>query len=187
MWPLAAVLTMWPLAGVPAAINLPPLHRTVCGNGTRTCRPGEGNPTVTHSDNPYEFGYPADYLKAPPHTPDPTSPQYAPLVAAAEAVKGHHRLIYMCVADFDFRELAKNWHRAIHRFGLSNAIANPNPNPNPRSNPNPTPNPNSTPNPNPNPNPNPKQACPTRSSTHSTPRRRRTSPPRRCPPWTALP
>jgi len=116
MWPLAAVFTMWPFA------ELPPLHRTVCGNGTRTCRPGEGNPSVTHSDNPYDFPHPTDYLKTPPHSPDPTSPQYAALVTAAEAVKGHHRLIYMCVADFDFRELAKNWHRAIRRFGLSNAI-----------------------------------------------------------------
>ncbi len=120
MWPTAVVLL--PLAGVPAATNLPPLHRTVCGNGTRTCRPGEGNPSVTHSENPYDFGFPADYLKTPPHSPDPTSPQYAPLVTAAEAVKGHHRLIYMCVADFDFREVAQNWFRAIQRFGLSNAI-----------------------------------------------------------------
>ena len=122
MCPLTAVLAIWPIAGVPAATNLPPLHRTACGDGTRACRPGEGNPSVTHSDNPYEFGFPTDFLKTPPHSPDPTSPQYAPLIAAAEAVKGHHRLIYMCVADFDFRELAKNWHRAIHRFGLSNAI-----------------------------------------------------------------
>lgn len=93
---------------------------TLCDG--RACRPGEGNPTVTHSSNPYKLPpIGADFLKAPPHGPEPHSPQYERLVAAAHAAAKHHTVI-MCAADFDYRELAQNWHRATARLGLTNAL-----------------------------------------------------------------
>ena len=95
----------------------------------RPCRPGEGNPSITHSYNPYTLpSAPADFIKGPPNDADPASPQYAPLVAAARAVAKHHlgrhghHLVLMCAADFDFREVAENWYRAIERVGMSNAL-----------------------------------------------------------------
>ena len=101
---------------------LPPAHTKVCHG--RTCRPGEGNPTVTHNENPYEFPVSSDAMrKGLAHEPDPASPQYAPLVSAAKAIAhSHHRLIIFCVADFDYREIAENWFRAIKRAGLTNAL-----------------------------------------------------------------
>lgn len=110
------------LAVHPPPPPLAPTHRTACGG--RTCLPGEGNPTVTHGDNPYTFDLPKDAIrKAPPHEPDPLSPQYAPLLTAAKAVAhSHHKLVIMCAADFDYREMAENWHRAIKRAGLSNGL-----------------------------------------------------------------
>lgn len=104
-------------AAAATAADLPPLHTTVCAGGKRPCRPGEGNPTVTHSDNPYTFNTPSDFIKAAPN--DPRGPAYKALVTAATAVKSHHHLLYFCVADFDFRELAENWHKAISRFGTN--------------------------------------------------------------------
>lgn len=99
-----------------AAKELPPIHTTVCGS--RTCRPGEGNPTVTHGENPFEFPVAPEAMKrGPPHEPDPKSAQYAPLVAAAKAIAHqHHHLVIMTAADFDYRELAENWYRAVKRF-----------------------------------------------------------------------
>jgi len=94
--------------------SLPPKHSTICDG--RTCRPGEGNPTVTHSTNLYTPQMPKTFQKDPPHRPD--SPQYATLLAAAR----RHQLVILCAADFDYREIAENWYRAIQRVGLSNAL-----------------------------------------------------------------
>lgn len=86
----------------------------------RTCRPGEGNPSVTHSANPHKLAPPPDdWLRDPPHGADTT--HYAPLVAAATAA-ARHRLIILCAADFDYRELAENWYLAIKRVGLTNGL-----------------------------------------------------------------
>ena len=114
----AAVLA----AAKPPPPPLPPLHRIDCGG--RVCRPGEGNPSVTHGDNPYEFPMPDGWQKkGPPHDPDPNSPQYAPLVAAAKSVAhAHHKLVIMCAADFDYREIAENWYKAVKHAGLSNGL-----------------------------------------------------------------
>ena len=99
----------------------PSPHKTWCDD--RPCRPGEGNPVVTHSNNPYETPGPPDFIKTPPHTPDPTAPHYAPLVATAKAVAhAHHHLVYMCAADFDYRELAMNWWQSLQRQGLHNGF-----------------------------------------------------------------
>ncbi len=105
-----------------AADALPPLHATVCGGG-RKCRPGEGNPSVTHADNPYPpLPLEPDELRVPPHEPDPKAAHYAAFVTAASAVAQHHRLVIMCAADFDYREIVENWYAALRRSGLSNGI-----------------------------------------------------------------
>ena len=62
---------------------IPSPHKTWCDG--RPCRPGEGNPTVTHGENPYETAGPPDFIKTPPHTPDPSAPHYASLVEVARA------------------------------------------------------------------------------------------------------
>ena len=99
----------------------------MCFLACLSCRPGEGNPTVTHASNPHTLPpAPADFVKEPPNSP--TSPQYAALVAAAtEAARRHHdhhghHLVIMCAADFDYRELAENWFKAASRLGLTNAL-----------------------------------------------------------------
>jgi len=97
---------------------VPQLHRTDCGG--RTCRPGEGNPVVTHGDNPFEFPLPKDAIKGAPHEPDPKG-IYAPLVQAAHAA-AQHRLLYFCAADVDYREIAHNWFTALSRLGVHNAL-----------------------------------------------------------------
>ena len=57
-------------------------HKTVCDG--RACRPGEGNAQgITHGSNPYDIR--GGSLKLNPHEPDPASPLYAPLAAAANA------------------------------------------------------------------------------------------------------
>jgi len=43
-----------------------------------------------------------------PHTSDPYSAQYAPLVLAASA-RQQRNLVIFAVADYDYRELAENW------------------------------------------------------------------------------
>lgn len=104
----------------PLAVSLGPSpHKVECGG--RECRPGEGNPTVTHGDNPYETPLSPDMLKGVPHEPDPKSHQYAALVHAAHAA-ATHRLVVMCAADFDYRLIARNWHAALTRLGLTNGI-----------------------------------------------------------------
>ena len=95
-----------------------PADKTVCDG--RACRPGEGNAQgITHGSNPFDFR--GGSIKSTPHEPDPASPLYAPLAAAAKdaAFKG---LVYMCAADYDFREIASNWMRAFVRLGLKNAL-----------------------------------------------------------------
>jgi len=49
------------------------------------------------------------------------------VAAATEAAKHHHgkhghHLVVMCAADWDYRELARNWHKATQRVGLGNAL-----------------------------------------------------------------
>lgn len=67
-------------------------------------------------------------MKTPPHSPDPKSSQYAPLIlAATEIAKNHHgrhghRLVIFTAADFDFREVALNWYRAIKKVGLHGLV-----------------------------------------------------------------
>ena len=93
---------------------------TVCSG--RACRPGEGNPSVTHSSNPYTLPpILENYTRTPPHEPDPKAPHYAALVAAGVA-SAHHHLLIFCAADYDFRELAENWYKAIRRLNLTNAL-----------------------------------------------------------------
>ncbi len=94
-------------------------HATVCDD--RPCRPGEGNPVVTHNDNPWDAQPPIDAIKGLPHDPDPLSPQYAPLIVAAKAAAQRH-LIYLCAADYDYREVVENWHAAARRVGVSNLV-----------------------------------------------------------------
>ena len=96
-------------------------HATVC-NG-RACRPGEGNPVVTHDVNPWDAcnPCPSQAIKGMPHEPDPSSPQYAPLVAAAKTAAQRH-LVYLCAADYDYREVVENWHAAARRVGVSNVV-----------------------------------------------------------------
>jgi len=107
------------LVAAPPAVALPPLHKVVCDG--RLCKPGEGNPSVTHNENPYELPIPGlnVTMKGTPH--GPMSPEYAPLVSAAHATAMKH-LVYLCAADFDFREIAENWHRAARRLGLTNLL-----------------------------------------------------------------
>lgn len=99
------------LAAVASAELLSAYPVTVCGG--RPCRPGEGNPSVTHSTNPHTLPpTPTDFLKGPPN--DPNSEAYAPLVAAATELAHHHHgkhghhLVIMCAADNDYREVAEN-------------------------------------------------------------------------------
>ena len=115
--PIATLLWVAWLTGAYGA--LPPQHKVSCDG--RPCRPGEGNPSVTHSDNPYEFPLPPDVIKGVPHDPDPGSTQYAALVAQARKV-AHHHFIIMTAADFDYRELVENWHRALLRSGHDNGL-----------------------------------------------------------------
>jgi len=42
-------------------------------------------------------------------------------VELARRVSLHH-LVYMCAADFDYREIAENWHRSVRRAGLTNHL-----------------------------------------------------------------
>jgi len=116
---LRVALRMASLVGVALATLSP--HKTECDG--RPCRPGEGNPTVTHDNNPYEGPtMPPDVLKSVVHVPDPLSAEYAPLVAFAKETVKHHHLLFMTAADFDFREIALNWHKALERLGHGNAL-----------------------------------------------------------------
>ena len=110
---------MLPTLLVASLSALPPIHNITCDG--RPCRPGEGNPSVTHDNNPYEMTMPPDALKYPPHEPDPKAQHYAPLAAQAASIARHH-LVFLSVADYDFRELAENWHRALQRLGHTNAL-----------------------------------------------------------------
>ena len=99
-----------------------PMHKTVCDG--RPCRPGEGNRVgYEHWKQPYR---PLDEAvvralsKKPPHGPD--GPQYAKLVAAAGHLADASKFIALAAADFDYRELAENWHAAAARSGVRCAL-----------------------------------------------------------------
>lgn len=102
-------------------------HSPVTRCSSRACRPGEGNPRVSHDRNPFALPpHPPSFLTSPPHSP--SSPVYAPLVSLGrELARSHeashsHRLLFLCAADFDFRLLASNWLAALHRKGATNAL-----------------------------------------------------------------
>ena len=70
---------------------------------------------------PYPHVDPIARSSHPPHGPDPTGPLYAPLVAVARSV-ARDGVVLLAIADFDYRELALNWHASARRVGLSNAL-----------------------------------------------------------------
>ena len=96
-----------------------PLHRAICDN--RPCRPGEGNLVgYEHWKQPYELPSAASLAKRPPH--GPASPLYAELVTVAKRVQSSRAFVLLTVADFDFREVAENWHKAATRANMPNAV-----------------------------------------------------------------
>ena len=96
-----------------------PLHRAICDN--RPCRPGEGNLVgYEHWKQPYELPSAASLAKRPPH--GPASPLYSELVAVAKRVQSSRAFVLLTVADFDFREVAENWHKAATRANMPNAV-----------------------------------------------------------------
>ena len=116
MCPLTAVLAIWPI-GVPAATNLPPLHRTLSRRWHRPA--GLARQSVDpHWDNPYEFGFPPDFLKTPPHSPDPV----AAVCAARRCRRAGRPHRYLRSSPTSISASSPRTARAIQRFSLSNAI-----------------------------------------------------------------
>ena len=103
-----------------------PMHATICGG--RACRPGEGNlKGYQHWMQPYEQ-LPLDrsLAQTAPHgwgrgSPFPAS-HYAELVAGARRAAASAGYVALAAADFDYRELAHNWHRAAVLAGMDNAL-----------------------------------------------------------------
>ena len=107
------------------AVKLPwlPSHKAVC-DGSRPCRPGEGNLRGYRMwGQPYihREAWVQSKSRRMPHSPDPPEAHYAALVRAARGV-ARHRLVVMAAGDFDFREVVYNWHAHLSRLGVSNAL-----------------------------------------------------------------
>eukprot|EP00966_Prymnesium_polylepis_P155050 3580495-Prymnesium_polylepis.1 len=66
---------------------------------------------------PYEHVDPKALSARPPHSPDPTSPQYAGLVRLAQTV-AQGGVVVAAAADVDYRELALNWYASAQRHSL---------------------------------------------------------------------
>ena len=111
-------------ASLEQAMKMPwwPTHSTVC-NGSRPCRPGEGNlkgyrfwgqPYIHRED------YVQSRLRRPPHEPNPKE-EYARLCAIARRVQ-IGGLVIVAAGDWDWRRIILNWVIHAHRLGYSNAI-----------------------------------------------------------------
>ena len=100
-----------------------PKHEIMCANGTRLCRPGEGN------TNGYKFWgqpyihretYVQSRRRRPPHEPDPKN-EYAGLVQVAKRVQSDG-LVIMAAADWDFRRIILNFVLHTRARGYTNAL-----------------------------------------------------------------
>ena len=108
-----------------------PLHKVDCGG--YTCRPGEGNlKGYEHWSMPWtppsiDEGGPdgGPLLKSAPGWPKKETEfpaaLYSNVIAAARGIAKDNFVVF-AAADFDFRYLGMNWHRATQRAGITNAL-----------------------------------------------------------------
>ena len=102
-----------------------PLHKTTCDS--RPCRPGEGNLRgyaqwkMPFTDDPI----PANLSKFidgwTAKQPEFPTARYASLISAAMRVQ-HDGMVVLTAADFDYRIMALNWHRAASLAGMTNSL-----------------------------------------------------------------
>ena len=115
--------------GKPGALGTeldPRMHKVMCGD--RYCKPGEGNlKGYSQWHQPYANVAPnmSRVTKGAPgwgnNDPFPAA-SYRAVIAKAQEVQQGHTFVIMSVADFDYRYLAWNWHRAAQGVGATNAF-----------------------------------------------------------------
>ena len=103
-----------------------PMHKVQCGD--HVCRPGEGNlKGYSHWKQPYE------HMDFKPSARDKTAPgwtranpfpaqHYTGLIEMARRASQPHGFVVLTAADFDFRLMALNWHRAAVKAGVANGL-----------------------------------------------------------------
>jgi hypothetical protein len=100
-----------------------PTHDIMCANGTRLCRPGEGNlKGYRFWGQPYihRESFVQSRRRRPPHEPEPPS-VYSHLVAVARRVQ-QKNLVLLAAADWDWRRIILNFILHTRRLGYSNAL-----------------------------------------------------------------
>lgn len=106
-----------------AAMPWFPTHEVYCANGTRLCRPGEGNlKGYRFWGQPYihRESYVQSRRRKPPHEPDPQV-EYKHLAALARRIQKDN-LVIVAAADWDFRRIILNFILHAHRLGYQNAL-----------------------------------------------------------------
>ena len=112
-------------ASLDAAQTMPwfPAHDLTCANGTRLCRPGEGNTKgYRFWGQPYihRESYVQSRRRRPPHAPDPKT-SYLGLSTLARRVQ-KDGMVIMAAADWDFRRVILNFVLHAHARGYTNTL-----------------------------------------------------------------